>query len=140
MTSQGAGGPLEATTKINAERACMMLGNVRIQLFESENEELGEIQHDDRALYRYLNFDGEESVSMRVAPGKSTGSIVLKKGMPWGQTIATVNVPASSDGKSWTTVTAPVEPITGIHPLWLMFYSDNPEQGLGMAVDWFQFK
>ena len=42
MTSQGAGPPLNAFEKIDAERACLLFGNVRIQLFEPMNEEIGE--------------------------------------------------------------------------------------------------
>ena len=141
MTSQGAGGPLPATAKIDAERACTMLGNVRIQLFEPNNEQLGEIQHEDRALFRYIDFgDGVDKVMLRVAPGGSSGRIVVKQDMPWGPTLAEIPVSKSETGKTWETVTASMNEISGVHPLWLMFYSDEPGGDWGLAVDWLRFE
>ncbi|MBN1560891.1 family 43 glycosylhydrolase [candidate division KSB1 bacterium] len=141
MTSQGAGGPLPSTNRIEAERACTLLGTVRIQLCEPDNEELGEIQHDDRALFRYVDFaGGVERAVLRISPGKASGVISIKQGMPWGPTVATVNIPRGDGEKSWTTVTASASNVTGVHPLWLLFYSDAPQAEWGMAVDWLLFE
>ncbi|MBN1481015.1 family 43 glycosylhydrolase [candidate division KSB1 bacterium] len=141
MTSQGAGAPLPATSQIDAERACTLLGNIRIQLSEPNNEELGEIQHEDRALFRYIDFgDGVDRVMLQVAPGKTTGTIVVKQDMPWGPTLAEVRVSKRNATKSRETVTAAVKDVTGIHPLWLMFYSDAPETDWNLAVDWLKFE
>jgi len=140
MTSQGAGSPLPATSKIDAERACTMLGNVRIQLFEPNNEELGEIQHQDRALFRYIDFgDGVEQIKLRVSPGQTEGIIVVKQDMPWGSTLAEVKVPKAEGENARIIISGDVRKITGVHPLWLMFYSDNPNSQWAMAVDWMQF-
>ena len=71
MTSQGAGGPLDARRLIDAERACLLYGNVRIQAFDVDKEELGGIQDDDRAGYKYVDFGtGVGTVTVRVAPGR----------------------------------------------------------------------
>ncbi len=141
MTSQGAGGPLLATEKIDAERACLLQGNVRIQLFEPGNEELGEIQFDDRALFRYIDFaDGVDKVHFRVSPGKIAGEIHVKKTMPWGPTLATVAVPKRKGEKNWITLSADVENTRGVHPLWLIFYSSDKNQDFGPAVDWLKFE
>lgn len=141
MTSQGAGAPLLATSQIDAERVCTLLGNIRIQLFEPNNEEIGEIQHDDRALFRYINFgDGVERVILRVAPGKTAGTIVIKQDMPWGATLAKVRVAKNDAEKSWNTVAATVKNVTGIHPLWLLFYSDEPTTDWNLSVDWLMFE
>ena len=140
MTSQGTGGPLPATRQIDAERACTLLGNVRIQLSEPNDEELGEIQHEDRALFRYVDFgDGVGNVSIRVAPPKNSGKIVVKQDMPWGATLAEVKIPKGTGEKFWTIVTAGVNSVKGVHPLWLMFYSDDPKSEWDMAVDWLKF-
>lgn len=141
MTSQGAGGPLPATKKIDAERACTLLGNVRIQLCEPDNEELSEIQFDDRALFRYINFaDGVNKVTLRVSPGKTAGEIQIKQDMPWGPMLAKIQVPKGDGAKSWMTVSGDVSDVTGVHPLWLIFYNSNQNEDFGLAVDWFIFE
>jgi arabinoxylan arabinofuranohydrolase len=40
MTTQGASGPLDARQIMDAERACLLHGNVRIQAFEPDNEKV----------------------------------------------------------------------------------------------------
>lgn len=143
MTSQGAGSPLSATSKIYAESACSMLGNVRIQLFEPFNEELGQIHHEDRGVFKYIEFDkGVKKVTIRVAPGTSDATIVFKTDMPWGKTLANVEIPKRNGEKIYTTIESNVtnSEISGTHALWLMFYSNNDNRDLDMAVDWFTFK
>lgn len=141
MTSQGAAGPLPASRKIDAERACTMLGDIRIQLTEPGNEELGHINHEDRAVFKYIDFGkGVDSVLVRVRPGKTAGKIALKQDMPWGPSVADVAVPAGKGERSWTVVTADVNEIKGVHALWLMFYSENETDDLDLSVDWLQFQ
>jgi hypothetical protein len=128
MTSQGAGPPLKATDPIDAERACLLYGNVRIQAFEAANEELGGIQDDDRAGYKYIDFGtGVEQVTVRVAPGASPGRIVLALDQMWSRPIATIDVPGGGDGRTWTTVTARVQGAAGVRALWLRFRGDGPD-------------
>jgi arabinoxylan arabinofuranohydrolase len=136
MTSQGAGGPLDALRKIDAERACLLGGNVRIQAFTPDNEELAEIHNGDRAAFKYINFsDGVETVSFRVAPGKNGGTVDLALDYPWKASIGQVTIPAG-DGKTWQTVSANVRKASGVHALWLRFYGDGNDL---FAVDWLQF-
>jgi len=79
MTSQGAGGPLDALSQIDAERACLLFGNVRIQACAADNEELGGIHNDDNVAYKYIDFgDGVDSVTFRVRPGKNSGKIDMR--------------------------------------------------------------
>ena len=49
MTSQGAANSLNSLDEIEAERACLLYGNVRIQAFSSTEEELGKILNGDCA-------------------------------------------------------------------------------------------
>lgn len=136
MTSQGAGGPLDASSKIDAERACLLTGNVRIQAFTADNEELGEIHDGDRAAFKYVDFGvGVDQVTFRVAPGKSGGTIDLVLDYPWKESIARAVVPAG-DGNTWQTVTVEVRKPTGVHALWLRFYGEGDDL---FAVDWLQF-
>jgi len=141
MTSQGVGGPLPAMEKIDAGRACTMLGNIRIQLFEPDNEELGEIRHDDRAVFKYIDFaDGVDSVTVRVKPGGAAGILALKQDMPWGPKIADVPVPAGTPQSPWRTITAAVNTTTGVHALWLQFWASERGRELDWSVDWLRFQ
>jgi arabinoxylan arabinofuranohydrolase len=139
MTSQGAGGPLPATEKIEAERACGLRGNVRIQLDGKDNEVLGQIYHDDSAVFRNIDFgSGVHSISMRIKPGNDSGILVLNLDMPWGLLIAKVQIPKRTAGNdNWITVTAPVENASGVHALWLAFWGDHQKRDLDWSVDWF---
>lgn len=136
MTSQGAGPPLDALSQIDAERACLLFGNVRIQAFASDNEELAGIQNNDRAAFKYINFgDGVDSVTFRVKPGKRFAKIDLALDMPWHQSIGSVDIPGAEQGK-WQNITVALKSNSGVHALWLRFYG---EEGELFSMDWFRF-
>ncbi|MBN1996687.1 family 43 glycosylhydrolase, partial [candidate division KSB1 bacterium] len=138
MTSQGAGEPLDCRAKIDAERACLLLGNIRIQAFSSDEEELGGIHDQDRAAYKYINFgNGVESVTIRVRPGKNPTTIDLVADMPWYRGFGRVNVPAGEKTGEWITLTEKVQSIDGVRALWLMFYGEGWDL---CEVDWFRFE
>ena len=56
MTSQGAGEALNAFSKIEAERACLLNGYCRIKLIATNNEAVCDIKNRDWIAYKYLNF------------------------------------------------------------------------------------
>jgi len=137
MTTQGAGKPLKATSKIEAEQACLLFGNTRIQAFQTDQEELGGIRNEDHVAYKYINFEaGVDSFQVRVALGKKGGTIQLALDQPWHSSMGTVNIPAGSGDKKWITLTCKMNKTTGVHALWLKF------NGVGddlFDVDWFRF-
>ena len=138
MTSQGAGDPLPATSVIDAERACLLHGNVRIRACADDNEELAGIRDEDKAVYRYVDFgNGVDSVSVRVMPGRDPGRIDLKAGMPWGDVIGSVEVPDSTCRSGWATLTAPAGNVKGAQALWLVFSGEGEEL---FSVDWLRFR
>ena len=136
MTSQGAGPPLQAASKIDAERACLLYGNVRIEAIASDNEALMKIRDEDAACYKYINFEGGVTeVSIRVKPGKDPGEINLILDRPWKPSVCTIEVPASTSG-DWITLKATVSSASGVHELWLKFSGEGEEF---FDVDWLQF-
>jgi beta-xylosidase len=137
MTSQGAGPPLQASSRIPAERACLLHGNVRIEAFTEHNEQLGEIRDQDKAAFKYIDFEeGMDSIRVGVKPGIFEGGISFKAGSPWGESIGKVNVPASGETKEWITLTTKAEEIQGVHALWLVF--EGKGEAL-FALDWYEF-
>ncbi len=146
MTSQGAGKPLDAFSQIEAERACLLAGRVRIESFSwdqfnplnpANNDQLGQIENKDRAVYKYINFgNGATSVTVRVAPGAKPGKIQFKLDNSWGAPVGTLDVPGGGDGKAWHTLTCNLKEIKGVHALHLSFIAEEKES---FNVDSFKF-
>ncbi len=91
MTTQGVAGPLNPLVKMDAERACLLTGNVRIVAFTADNEELTGIRNEDKAGYKYFNFEpGVDSITFRVAPGKTGGKIDIGLDNRWGPSIGNI--------------------------------------------------
>lgn len=137
MTSQGAAEPFRKGEKIEAEQACILHGNVRIMAFSGNEEELGMICDEDRAVYRYIEFTGaEKEIEIRLKAGRNGGTISAKLDKPWHQRIAEIEVQGSEGGGEWQTLSFKIEPADGIHAVYLEFYGDGEDL---MEVDWFRF-
>ena len=138
MTSQGAGAPLSATEKIEAERACLLFGNARIRLTEPGNEEVGAIHHNDRVGYKYIVFSNDiKKVNARVRASEKSSKIVLSHHMPWQSPFVTLDVPAATNNE-WVEIEADLAyPIDGTYALWMKFYGDPKME---LDLDWFVFE
>jgi hypothetical protein len=138
MTSQGAGDPLDAFSTIQAEWACLLSGNVRIQRSGKTEEELGQIRNGDKACYKYLDFGkGADSLSITFSPSGKGGKITVSIDKPWHKTLGVVDlIPSSACGKKQT-ITAGIQDVTGIHALWLQFTGNENPIG---SIDSFRFK
>jgi hypothetical protein len=137
MTSQGAGKPLDARQQIDAARACLLWGNVRIVQDEKHqyNEILSAIRHNDRAAWKYIDYgSGVQRFKARVR-SKAGGKILLVGDKPWLGVFGSITVPANSD---WTELSCDVNTKTGIETLWITF-SGNDDKEL-FDIDWFVFE
>lgn len=138
MTSQGAGGPLDAFAETDAAKACWMAGHVRIQGMadNSGREELGQIRSGDVAAWKYLDFgkEGANRFQIRVKSAQA-GTILVRTGGPDGQIVAKVPVSANS---GWSTYEAECRKVTGIQAVWLEFHGGDPAKDL-CSVDKFSF-
>ena len=137
MTSQGASGPLDAFSKTDAARACLLGGNVRIRLMEGESgrEELGGISTGDFAVWKYLDFGGgADKVSVRVRSGKG-GRISFRADGEGGKLLGTMDVPA---GGSWNVMTSEIKKLDGVHALRMEFEGPAGDSDL-FSLDWFSF-
>ncbi|MGK7397851.1 MAG: family 43 glycosylhydrolase [Candidatus Cyclobacteriaceae bacterium M3_2C_046] len=138
MTSQGAGGPLPATQKIEAERACLLYGNVRIQAFSTNEEALSGVNDQDAAAYKFIDFEKKPSKAVfRVAPGAFASKIDIALGQSWGKSIGTLDVAGGGDGKSWQTISTEVNLPSGEYAVWLRFSGQGEDL---VNLDWFYFE
>ncbi|MHB8335996.1 MAG: family 43 glycosylhydrolase [Ignavibacteriaceae bacterium] len=136
MTSQGAGRPLDSFTEIEADRACLLFGNVRIQNYTKDNDELGGIKNGDRAAFKYLDYgSGADGFEVSVIPGKNAGKIDIVTDQPWHAAVGSIEIPAG-DSKTIKTFNCTINKIKGVHALWLRFSGDGENL---FAVDSFKF-
>ncbi|MEZ5019916.1 MAG: family 43 glycosylhydrolase [Bacteroidales bacterium] len=137
MTSQGASGPLDSESIIEAEWACILNGNVRIKQTDSKTEALCEMQSGDKAAYKYIDFrKGTDSITIRILPPAAGGSLIVSADKPWHKRLALIQMEGITD-REWQIFTIPVARIEGIHAVWLHYYG---EEGTECSIDWFRFR
>jgi hypothetical protein len=137
MTSQGAGGPILAQSKIGAEQACLLQGNLRIHEFEKNDESLTGIKAGDKAVFKYIDFgEGVNTIKMRVATGSKDTKIVLSADKPWHSQLAEIEIKGNKGKRVWKTITVDVKSISGVHALWFQFWGEGSDL---MSLDWFEF-
>lgn len=140
MTSQGAGNPLTATNRIQAERACLLKGNVRIDLLPSvdvKGEGLTKIKSEDRAVFKYINFGkGVRSFEAKILNSKG-GEIELRLDNPEGKLIGKCFVEPRVENTPYQIVESKIKLTKGKHALWMIFKGNS---NLLFDIDWFDFK
>lgn len=156
MTTQGVSGPLPATHPIEAWRACLLHGQVRTaaegpsKSDPSVHERLTLIHHGDWAAYKYIDFDGHNVNAFHARTGSPVngGTIEIHLDQPDGELIGTCDVPRTGDWQKWVTVSCPVQPVHGVHAIYLVFKgrpglvpdfmrSFDPERLFDLDTFWF---
>lgn len=138
MTSQGAAGPLDAFSRIEAERACLLYGNARLQAFTDDNEMLTGLVKGDKAAFKYVDFgQSATGCTMRIAPGAAAGKIDIALDNSWAPAIGSLQIGGNGDGKTWMNFDCRIKETKGVHAVWLRF---NAPAGASFNVDWFTFK
>ena len=137
MTSQGAAEPLKAEETIQAEWACLLRGNLRVEQFSKSAEKLGQIKNGDRFCIKYIDFGNmSDSVTIRYSASGKGGRLTFNTDKPWHKRITTIDLTPSPDGTSWQTATFKTERIKGTGALWIQFISDDESMA---SVDWLRF-
>jgi arabinoxylan arabinofuranohydrolase len=137
MTSQGASGPLDARSDIDAGWACILQGNVRIQSLTDNVEGLSQIENGDKAAFKYIDFKkGVKSITLRIAPGSSGGKMTLYLDQPWYNKLCEIRIEPENGVKQWKKVTFDVQKVSGVHALWFQFSGKGNDL---FSIDWFRF-
>lgn len=134
MTSQGAAPSLNAFEEIDAARACLVIGNIRIKTFSNNNEGLANILSNDKAAFKYLDFkEGASSISIKVAPSDTPCVINLNIDDSWGTNVGKIEVPAKQN-EEWISLKVPVKIPKGVHSLWLQIIDPKTTNFLGFPT------
>ncbi len=137
MTSQGAGGPLNAFTRIEAEAACGLTGKVRIAAFDMNKECLANIHAGDTAVYRYIDFGtGAVAFSAKVMGASAGGNIEIRLDSPTGALVGTCPIPPTTDAQPCVIHNCPVSNASGVHAVYMAF---TGAEGRLFYLDWFTF-
>lgn len=138
MTTQGASSPIPAKNVMQAEQACGLSGKVFIQNkkgSDKPNEVLTSISDNDWAVYKYLQFNGEQK--FRIKTSSSMGATIeLRLDKPDGEKLGECKVNATETNVAFQMSDCSIKPISGKHALYLIF---NGNQDSSFEVDWFQF-
>jgi len=126
MTSQGAGKPLPALAKIEAERACFLVGYCRIKPLQKGNEIISDIKTNDKAAFKYIDFGkGADSFKVR-AFTYNGGTIIVHTGSRDGKIIGRLTIPHVAPGKrEYKEYGCTVSKVTGVKALWLEFKGEE---------------
>jgi arabinoxylan arabinofuranohydrolase len=129
MTTQGVSGPLDATQRLDAYRACLLSGHVRTgsvppsSAREDWSEQITLIQNGDWAAYRYLDFgEGVATFQARAGSLAYGGAIEVHLDAPDGPLVSVCDVPHTGGWQKWVTASSiVVERISGVHAIYLLF-------------------
>lgn len=139
MTTQGTAGPLDAYAALDAARACLLEGNVRITMMDgrTDREMLSRMRDGDWAAFKYLDFGNKapKKVVMRVR-SVNGGSIGIKINQIYTGNVATVKVPAGND---WVEVSGVIDDdISGVKAL-IVCANGTSDNDL-FDIDWIRFE
>jgi len=129
MTTQGVDGPLSATQRIEAWRACLLGGCVRTAVDgpternPAVREYLTQIHDGDWAAFKYVDFDAQPVAAFHARAGSLAygGVIEVRLDAPDGELIGTCRMPRTGGWQKWGEVSCPVTHVTGVRALYLVF-------------------
>jgi hypothetical protein len=128
MTTQGVSGPIDASTELEAWRACLLSGQVHTQAVGPSptqpgfSEHLTMIHDGDWAAYKYLDFgSGVSQFTAQAGSLAYGGTIELHLDSASGPLIGICSVPRTAGWQSWQSCTCPVEGAQGVRALYLVF-------------------
>ena len=138
MTSQGAADPFDSFQTIDAARACLLTGKMRVVRSGEHSEELAKIENGNVATYKYFNFTKIPTKIRFLICSEAGGRVTLFTNSLCPPFNASLEI-EPGDGKTYKEYTMD---ITGIRPgkqaLFLKF-SGEEDKSL-FRIDTFRFE
>lgn len=147
MTTQGVGGPIDPLERMEAARACLMSGHVRVldytQSAGTPVEYLAAIKDGDTATWRYFDFTGKEAIrfTCKTWGRNRAAKIEIHLDRADGELLGSCELVPSQDEVAYAIHASPVKPATGVHALVLVFKAATPEAARPelLNLEWFVF-
>ena len=147
MTTQGTSGPLDPRVRMDAARACLMSGNVRVMdrtmAAGATVEDLAFIKDGDTATWRYFDFKrkGVSRFTCKTWGGNLPAKIEIHLDKADGELIGECDLLPSQDGVAYSIHTAEVKAVSGIHALVFVFRAAQPDARKPdlCSLEWFMF-
>jgi hypothetical protein len=141
MTSQGASEPLNAFNQIQAEWACKLSGNVRIEDYKEKDlwhGKLAKIKNKDCVVYKYIDFkDGASKFDIKILGASSEGQVeIWTGGIDNGKHIGTCAIESVNNKNSYSISSCSIKETSGVHAVYLKFIGTNEKL---FEIDWFSF-
>ncbi len=140
MTSQGAGPPLLANNRIEAEWACDLSDSSYVCGLSSTDipvEGLTNVYHGDLAEYRYLDFgSGIDRFQIKTAGISQEGSVEILLDSLDGRKIGSCEIHSCDQKNNYQISDCEVDQVSGIHALILKFSGGSEAL---FDIDWFSF-
>lgn len=147
MTTQGIGGPIAPTYRMDAARACLMQGNVMVAVRRPAHdvpvEYLAAIRDGDHACWKYYDFTGADvnSFTCKTWDKNQAARIEIRLDSPEGELIGTCNLSPMQGETAYAIHHTDIKPVSGKHAVVLVFRAADgasAEQDL-MNLEWFTF-
>ena len=141
MTSQGAGGNLNAFNQIQAEWACKLSNNARIEDYKEKDlwhGKLAKIKNQDYAVYKYIDFkEGASKFDVKILGASFGGKVeIWTENIGSGKLIGTCIVDAVNNKNSYSISSCNIKETSGVHAVYLKFIGTDEKL---FEIDWFSF-
>ena len=141
MTSQGAGKPLSAKRRIEAERACTLFGNVRVEDYKGRDQwhgKLAKMKTGDIAAYKYIDFErGYDQMVFKVLSSSGAAEIeVWADSLDTGLLLGVLQVDEMPVAQPFAIAKSKIEQISSVHAVYLRMKS---ELHIKLEIDWIEF-
>ena len=148
MTTQGVGGPISPSYRMDAARACLLSGHVAVAVRRPDNdvpvEYLSSIRDGDHAYWKYYDFTGTDvdRFICKTWDKNKKAKIEIRLDSPEGELLGVCDLEAMNGEVAYAIHETNIKSVTGKHALVLVFKAAEPagneEEDL-MNLEWFTF-
>ena len=146
MTTQGVGGPIDPSMRMDAARACELSGNLTVRCRRPADdipvEYLANIRHGDYAIWRYYDFDKAEALHFMCKTWGKTldAEIEIRLDSPQGTLLGTCPIGAMQGEVAYEIHSTNVAKAKGVHALVLVFKSPKGKTDADLLnLEWLRF-
>jgi len=148
MTTQGIGGPIDPSLRMDAARACLMNGNLMVEVRRPDNdipvEYLSSIKDGDFAYWKYYDFTNSnvDSFICKTWGESLEGKIEIRLDKPDGELIGVCDIASNNGNLAYRIHETKLNKVVSKkHALVMVFRAKHPmdKDKVLMNLEWFYF-